>query len=230
MPLAVTLAELVETAQQLANKVAGDDGQIETPEWKAHISSWYGRVHAVVADTAARLFETETTLNLAALTLPSDHRSTIGVDFVDASGRRRELPELMYQERNVFGLLTGDARAWSFSGTAIKLYPLPTSGTYKHLYVPQPTRYNTATDATSVDVLTSDGLDAITWGAASVALHRGESQQQRALGEATAALKNLREWAVGRSMTMPKRQQIMSMGDYSDRNGAWNPASWRWNR
>lgn len=231
MPFPVTLGELVESCQQLSNKVAGDDGQIDAPEWKKHISTIYGRVHTTVADTGARCFETDVTLNLAALTLPTDHRSSIGVDFIDSGGRRRPLPELMMQERGFFSTTTGEARAWSFSGTAIALYPLPTSGTYKHLYVPQPTRYNTSADSTSVDVLTSDGLEAITWGAASIGLHRGESQQQRALEEFVAALARLKEWAVQRAQTLPKRQVITETDwNFADRNGAWNPASWRYNR
>lgn len=227
MAFLVTLGELVTSCQQLANK--DGDEQLGVPEWKAHISARYGRIHSVVADTGARYFETEATINLASLALPTDHKASIGVDLVlDSAGRRRELPELMIQERNYFAGVTGEARAWSFSGGTIQLYPTPTSGTYKHLYVPQPTRYNTAADSTSIDVISTDGLEAITWGVASVALHRSESQQQRALEESAAALARVREWAVMRSLAMPKRQMIMSLGATSDINGAWNPASWRY--
>ena len=228
MAFAVTLGELVTASQQLANQPGAE--QLDVNEWKAHVSTRYGRVHTTVADTGARCFESTATLNLAALALPSDHKQTIGVDFYDASGRFvRELPELMLQERGMFSGLTGEARAWSFTGTSLQLYPLPTSGTYKHLYVPQPTRYNTSADSTSIDVLTSDGYEAIIWGVASVALHRAESAQQRALSEADAAMKRLKEWAVERSLLSPKRQTITSINmDRSSIHGAWNPASWRW--
>lgn len=233
MAFPITLGELVTQCQQHANKPAADDSQIATPEWKSLISMRYGRMHGVVADTGARCFETEVTLNLSNLALPSDHRSTIGVDRVlDSAGRRIELPELMLKERNLLRSFIGDARAWSFTGVSLQLYPLPTSGTYKHLYVPQPTSLATAADSTSVDLLTSDGLEAVLWGVASVALHRGESDQQRALGEAEAALKRLKEWAIVRSQTMPKRRQISGLANnnYSDVNGLWNPASWRFGR
>lgn len=229
MAFSVTLGEVVTACQQLANQPGGE--QLDVTEWKAHISTRYGRVHTAVADTGARCFETTVTLDLGALSLPSDHKATIGVDFYDSSGRFvRELPELMVQERGMFAGATGEARAWSFTGTALQLYPLPTSGTYKHIYVPQPTRYNTATDATAIDVLTSDGYEAITWGVASIALHRAESAQQRALAEADAAMVRLKEWAVARAMTMPKRQVITSTNlfDRSSIYGAWNPASWRY--
>jgi len=231
MAFLVTLGELVTTCQQLANKEGDDDEQIGVPEWKAHISAHYGRLHTTVADTGARYFETEATINLASLALPSDHKATIGVDLVlDSAGRRRQLPELMIQERGCFaGLAGGEAQAWSFSAGNLQLYPAtPTSGTYKHLYIPQPTRYNTAADATSIDVISTDGLEAITWGVAAVGLHRGESQQQRALDEAAAALGRVREWAVKRSLSEPKRQVIRSLGNSSSIHGAWNPASWRY--
>lgn len=229
MAYLVTLGELVTACQQLANQPNAE--QLDVAEWKAHISTRYGRVHTTVADTGARCFETEATVNLSNLALPSDHRSSIGVDFVlDSSGRRRELGELMIQERNVFAGVTGDAFAWALSGTNLKLYPTPTSGTYKHLYVPQPTRYTVASsDSTSVDVLTSDGYDAIVWSVASIALHRAESQQQRAIAEGDAAFARLKEWAVRRSMVMPKRHVITNINRcMGDIHGAWNPASWRY--
>lgn len=230
MAFAVTLGEMVTSCKQLANQPNGE--QLDTAEWKAHISTHYGRIHSVVSDTAAWCFKTEATINLANLALPSDHKSTIGVDFVlDSAGRRRELPELMAQERNIFRSTTGEARAWSFSGTSLELWPTPTTGTYKHLYVPQPARYNTSADSTSIDFLTSDGYEAVMWGAASVALHRAESAQQRAMGEAAQALVRLKAWAVARALTQPKRRIIRDVdARTSDINGAWNPASWWFNR
>lgn len=225
MAFAVTLGELVTRAQQLGNQPGGE--QLDPTEWKAHISSAYGRVHSTVADTCARLFETEATLNLASLALPASHRSTIGVDFVDASGRRRELAEFMIHERNVFSGETGEARVWWLSGTSIVLAPVPSTGTYKHLYVAQPTRYHASADSTSIDVLTSDGYDAIVWGAASIGLHRSESDQRRAAAEFDGALARLKEWAVIRSLSMPRRRQVTEID--LCRGGMWNPAGW-WNR
>jgi hypothetical protein len=135
----------------------------------------------------------------------------------------------MIQERDVLlGISGSEARAWCLSGVTLQLFPTPTTGTYKHVYVPQPTRYNTSADSTSIDVVTSDGLEAIGWGVASVALHRSESMQQRAIDESTAAFKRLKEWAVQRSLTMPKRQIVRGLGRRSDINGIWNPASWRY--
>ncbi len=231
MAYTILLGDLVTYCQQLANKV--NDNQVDTAEWKAHISTWFGRVHKTVSDVGARVYETDATVSLGSLALPSDHHSTIGVDFVDASGRRRELPELMIQERNIFSGRSGDAIAWSLSGTNLVLHPTVTSstGTYKHLYIPQPTKYGTAADLTSLDLCTTDGLEAIGWGVASVALHRSESMQQRAIDESNQALGRLKDWAIERARYIPKRRQITSRDmRWGDINGAWNPASWRWSR
>ncbi|MGE5802946.1 MAG: hypothetical protein ACM358_11890 [Gemmatimonadota bacterium] len=230
MAFAVTLGEMVSSCQQLGNQPNAD--QLAVTEWKQHISTYYGRLHTCVADTGARCFETTATINLSNLALPADHKSTIGVDFwSDAAGTHRlELPELMVQERNVFGSQTGQARAWWLSGTNLALGPVPSTGTYKHIYVPQPARYNASADTTSIDFLTSDGYEAVLWGVASVALHRAESAQARAIDEHTKAMDALKEWAVRRAQTMPKRRQITNINARSwDVNGIWNPASWRYN-
>jgi hypothetical protein len=231
MALSFTLGTLVTRAQQRANSIAGG-GPVETPEWKEVISEYFGRAHAAVSNCGARVFETTATLVLSNLALPTDHYQSIGVDLVlDAAGRIRELPELMIQERGLFQGFTGEARAWALVGSALQLFPLPSTGTYKHIYVPQPTDYSTAADATSVDCMTIDGLSFLLWGVASVALHRIESAQQRAMGESEAALGRLKEWAIARSKTLPKRRQITTLGgDRSNILGAWNPASWIYNR
>ena len=231
MAFSVTLGELVSACQERANQVGAE--QIAVTEWKALISERYGRIHTAVTDAGARYFESEVTLNLAALALPSNHKATVGVDFqISSAGARRQLPELMIHERDLFSGLTGEARAWSFIGTALQLYPLPTSGTYLHIYVPQPTRYNTSADSTSIDLITTDGYEAVLWGVASVALHRSESAQQRAIAESDAALGRLKEWSVQRALTMPRRRQVADImggpGGFGSIYGAWNPASWRY--
>lgn len=231
MAFAVTLGEIVSSCQQLGNQPNAE--QLDVPEWKAHVSSYYGRIHTLVSEVGSRYFETTATVNLANLALPSDHKATIGVDFwADAAGTHRlELPELMVQERNVFGSQTGQARAWWLSGTNLALGPVPSTGTYKHLYVPQPARYNASADATSIDFITTEGYEAVLWGVASVALHRAESAQARALAEHEKAMAALKDWAVKRALTMPKRRVITNSDAQPwDINGAWNPASWRWNR
>ena len=229
MANSITLGTLVTRCKQRGNAVGSD--QIETAEWKELISEVYGELHGIVSETGARYFETEATVNLGSLALPSDHLSTVGVDFViDAAGRRRELAQLMVQERTLFAGVTCQAYLFALVGGNLALYPTPSTGTYKHIYVPQPTDYSTAADATSVDTITTHGARFIIWGAAAIALHRSESAQQRALEERAAALEKVMDWAISRAITMPKRRIVTEtdFGDlgYTGLNGAWNPASW----
>lgn len=227
MALSVTLGTLITRCQQRANAVGSD--QIETSEWKEMVSELYGELHGAVSETGARYFESEATLNLANLALPSDHLSTVGVDYVyDSSGRRFELAELMVQERNVLAGLTGQAYAWSLVAGSIVLRPTPTTGTYKHIYLPQPTDYSTASTSTSIDLINTHGMRFVTWGVAAIALHRSESNQQAAMLARDQAKELLVTWAVNRALNMPRRRVITDY-DFSNGGDWWNPSAW-WNR
>lgn len=219
-----TVGQIVELAQRRADKET--DGHIDTAEdWKPYLSEMYGELHAAVVETGARYFETEadiTATGAASYALPAAHYATVGVDRVlDAAGAREPLAELMVQERFVFGGRTGNAWMFAFTGTSIVLYPTPSSGTYKHLYVPQPTDYSAASNSTEVDLLNTHGLSFVLWGMAALAQHRGDDNQQRAMGERDAAKERLVEAAVKRALTMPKRRQVTDIDLESDAWRQW---------
>lgn len=227
MALTRTIAQLVASCQLRADKK--DDGHVETAEWQEYISELYGELHGVVAETGARYFETEATITAtgaSSYSLPADHLSTVGVDLVlDSTGRRRPLDELMVQERDIFSGRTGDAHMFAFTGASIVLYPTPSTGSYKHIYVPQPTDLTAVAASTAVDLINNDGLKFLVWGVASIALHKGEVNQQRAMVERDAARSALVEWAVRRAMTTPKRRMVRDaeLGD-----GIISSADWRY--
>ena len=203
----VTLGTLVTRAQQRWG--AEGDAQLDVTEVKALISEYYGELHALVSNTGARYFETEATLDLNSLALPSDHLSTIGVDLVlsGSTGPRRPVwgPIGPADRSYLIGLSTGGpAYFWAEEGTNIALYPTPTSGTYKHLYVPQPTDLSSAADATSVDVINIYGERLLLWGVASVAQHKGSVSQARAVDEHAKASAELEYWACQRAMGQPR--------------------------
>jgi hypothetical protein len=231
MARAITLGTLVTRCQQRANKVAADDGQIETPEWKALISEFYGVMHALIVEKGARQFEAETVITAdgsATYALPSNYLTTIGVDAYlnGASGARRPVhgPIAMQERARLMGR-HGAAIRYGFEGTALALYPVPPGGTYVHLYVPQPTDLSTSTDATSVDLINIYGEQFVVWGVASVAMHRGESQQSRAVDEHEKARGQLEYWACMRALTQPSyRVADDECDDYRD------PADWRYAR
>lgn len=223
MALTRTLTQLIGLCKRRADKE--DDAHIDDDEWREMISEVYGELHGAVAETGARYFEAEQTITAdgsAVYALPAAHFSTIGVDYVDSSGRRTPLTELMVQERGVFSGQTGKAIMFSFTGTSIALYPKPSSGTYAHLYVPQPTNYWEALGSTAIDVINNDGLKFIVWGVASIALHKGEADQERAMIERDAAKQRLVSWAVNRALLMPKRRIVTDV----ELAAELSPASW----
>lgn len=207
MALTFTLGALVRRCQQRANKLAAEDGQIQTGEWKEMVSEYYADMHATVTANRARYFETEATITAngaTSYTLPSDHMSTEAVSAVisGTTGARRNLwGPLPFERRAEFLGVNGPADWFGFEGAGIALYPAPLSGTYKHLYVPQPTDYSAAPDPTLVDVINIYGLKFILWGVASIALHRGESSQVRAVDEITRAREQLETWATQRALS-----------------------------
>jgi hypothetical protein len=206
----VTLGTLVTRCQQRVDFEG--DGHIATSEWKALISEQNGELQLLVAETGMRYFETEATVTATGATsyaLPADHLATLGIEFVrDAAGTRRPLQEVMIQERAAVVGRTGEAYAYAIIGQNVELYPVPGSGSYKHIYIPQPPDISGAIDATSVDVVTPDGEAFLIWGVAVKALSKGEADVRVAMAEREAARERLRTWAQLRSFVQPRRRVL----------------------
>ncbi len=230
---AFLLGALVARCQQRANKVAGDGGdeQLSIPEWKALISEYYGDMHAVISEKGARYFESEATITAngsATYALPSDHLSTIGLDLVlnGTTGPRRPVcGPIPVQLRTRLMGQDGTATHYGFEGNAIALYPVPTSGTYKHLYVPQPVDLSTSPDSTSIDLINIYGEKFVLWGVASVALHKESSDQERAMLEHNKAREELHYWATLRALNQPSYRV-----QEEEESGFRDPADWRYSR
>lgn len=206
MALSITLGTLVTRCLQRSDKVS--DPQVDAPEVKSLISELYGELHALVTEKGARYFETEATItangSAGGYALPANHLSTVGVDYqVDAAGRRQQLRRLTATRRYQLAGLTGQAYRYALEAANIVLYPNPASGTYRHLYVPQPTDYASSSDGTSVDVINIYGQKFIVWGVASILLHKGESNQIRAVDERDRARAELEYWATLRALHDP---------------------------
>lgn len=219
MARSVALGTLVTRARQRADRE--EDGSISTNEWKSYISELYAELHKTVR--AARYFETEATITAtgaSSYALPSDHLETITIDLVATDGTRRCLTPLLALERPRYTGLTGTAYKYALEGSNVVLYPNPSSGTYKHLYVPQPTDYSGSADSTTVDVINIDGEKFILWGVASIAQHKSDANQQRAIMERDKALSELQAWAAERMLDNPKR---FEKGPYDDSYAPWSP-------
>lgn len=224
-----TLGTLVTRAKQRADMENATF--IADAEWKGIVSSAYAELFSLLAASGLRYFEsvdTVTTDGSAAYALPADFLSSIGVDYVvNAQGSRRQLEELMAQERNLYtgASSSGEAVAYSLVGTDLTFYPTPpTSQDYEHRYIPQPADLSDSADGTSVDVVTPDGEQFLIWYAAVMALSKEESDVRVAMAERERFRQRVEEWAVLRSLHSPRRL-IVDEGGYSDpadfRRGSW---------
>jgi hypothetical protein len=225
MARAVALGTLVARAQARADRQ--EDGSIATTEWKGYISELYAELHKLVR--AARYFETEATITATGASgyaLPADHLETIGIDYVDSGGRRRALRPVPALERPRYAGLTGDAFGFALEASNVVFYGNPSSGTYKHLYIPQPTDYSGSADSTSVDVINIDGEKFILWGVASIAQHKSDANQQRALAERDKAERELQAWAAERMLDNPRRVEADPYGAARDDADWWPRRSW----
>jgi hypothetical protein len=70
----------------------------------------------------------------SSFTLPNDYYASLFVEEVDGDNRR-ELARAMPHERNRWGHGSGAAEAYRVISNTIELYPVPSSGTYRHHYV-----------------------------------------------------------------------------------------------
>jgi hypothetical protein len=225
MALAFTLGTLVARCTQ---RFTGEgEGLVDPTEIKALIFEAYGEMHGLVVEKGSRHFENEvsiTATGAATYALPTDHLSTVGIDAFlnDATGPRRPVyGPIMAQERTRLMGMTGAAYFYDLEGSSIALFPVPASGTYRHIYVPQPVDLSTAADSTSVDLINIWGYKFVLWTVASVALHKGSSSQQRAVDEAKRASDQIEYWACQRAINQPSYRVPDELDD------VFPPADWR---
>jgi hypothetical protein len=197
-----TLGDLVLRCKRRTDREY--DSNIGDAEWKGYISSVYAELFAAVAETGFRYFETTATISTTGADSydeEADHLSTVGIDRVMSDGTRRELYEVMAQERTRYAGRTGDAVAYAHIDDQIWLLPTPPTGqTYEMLYVPQPPDLSDGDDDDAIDVVTPDGESFIIWGASVLALFKQGSDTRDAAREKESALGRVMNWATLRSL------------------------------
>lgn len=205
----VLLSALVTRCKQRADME--NDSHIADSEWKTLISEMVGELHEVVDEAGLRYFETTATITAtgaSSYALPADHLATIRIARVETSGRRcPPLIEVQVHDNDgAYRGQTGEAQRFAIVGQTIELYPSPSSGTYAHVYVPQPVDLSDASDSTAVDVVCPAGEAFVVWGVKVKAADKSETAVQVAMAEREAARERLRTWAMARSFTTPRRQ------------------------
>lgn len=204
----VTLSTLRTRCQQRADLES--DGHIPSSEWNALIAEMVGELHELADESGSRYFETTATIlanGTSSYPLPTDHLSTIRIAKVQSGRRSPPLKEVQVQQNDsALRGQTGEAQYFAIIGQTIELYPNPTSGTYAHVYVPQPADYSGSVDATGIDLICPSGESFVIWGVAVKALAKSESDVQLAMIERDAARERTRTWLVGRMLTKPRNQ------------------------
>lgn len=146
-----TLAQLRTKVRERADQE--NSGFIDDTELNGYISSSYTRLYDILVKSGLHYFETTQTIvadgsdNYA---LPADYYGTLGVDFIESTDVFIEVPEYMFHERNDFGT-SGSSHALGYRiiGTVIELLPKPTTGSYRHIYLPA--AVDLTTDSQTVD-------------------------------------------------------------------------------
>lgn len=231
MPRRFTMATLRTRCQQRCDKE--HDGSIGTSEWNALISEAFGELWNVVAESGLRYWEQTSTLTAsgaASYDEPDDILALIGIDLLEegtTTGPRRSLDEIMIQERSRWAGMTGEARCYALADDQLYLFPNPSSGVYEWIYIPQSPDLSTYNDNDVVDVVTPEGERFLIWCVAVKALAKSESDVQLAIVERDSARERLREWAVMRAFSAPRRRIVVDGPDYF--GGPRDDADW-WNR
>lgn len=225
-----TLAQLTTRCKERADSEGASF--IDDPEWQGYISTIFAELYELLAESGLRYYESVQSIAASALTangdggayiaLPADYLGTLGVDYQIDATRRRQLFEIMMQERNAFAGRTGEARAYAIVGANLVLYPTPPTGhTYKHLYLPMPTDYSGSATSTAVDVVVPAGEDFLVWGVVRLALAKEESDTQHAEREFARARERIEAAAQNRAITSPRRRYVAGEED------EWLEGDWR---
>ena len=211
-----TLGALVTRCRERSDMEAG--GLIDDTEFKGYISTVYAELHELLSQSGLRFFESIQTITSVTdngdgggyIALPADYLGTIGVDYQYSTNERRELREIMAQERNLYGgSNAGEAYAYAIVGANLILYPKPASSqTYKHHYNPMPTDLSASADATVVDVVVPAGEDFVIWGVVRMALAKEESDTSMAERSFERARMRIEEAAQLRAITSPRRRIV----------------------
>lgn len=145
----VTLSYLRARSRELADQES-DVEFVDDAELTAHINASYGQWYDMVSTADPERFGTTVTINAngsSSYALPSDHYKTIGIDYKSGDAWI-PLQRVTVQERLVATSNTTASRAdtYRFWGSTVILEPEPSTGEYRHLYIPVATDLVEATD------------------------------------------------------------------------------------
>lgn len=152
MPRTFTLAQLRQRVRELVD-IEGNRHFTDS-EVNSRISSAYAKYYAKLVASglgyAGEKTQTIFTVGTNTYAMPTDHMSTLRVDYRYSTELWQELEEVLVQEINRYQTTGSQAFGFRLVGGNILLYPTPPSGqTYRHIYVPAPA--DLTTDTQTVD-------------------------------------------------------------------------------
>ncbi len=202
---------------------------LSAAEWQDELSTICSEFQGIIVDSGARIFESEQTITSdgsAGYDLAADFLGEVGVDRLIGT-RREHLTPLVVQERNHTDGATGSARFYSIVGDQIRLFPVPSSGTYYLIYAPQCPDYSESATSTEIDVITPAGENFFTWSLALVGGIKEESELTPYYEKQVEKYrKKVERWALQRMLTAPTRRYVeygspdnVYPGDWGDWGG-----------
>jgi len=152
MARSFTLAQIRSRVRQLAD--IEDSTFISDSEVNSYISESYAELYDLLLSSGLSYFESSDSITgtgSATYSLPADYYGTVRIDR-DAGDYLVPLRPIGPNEVPNFSEASNQfAVAYRVVGSNVTLYPPPSSGTYKHLYIPAP-------DDLDVDTETVDGV------------------------------------------------------------------------
>lgn len=217
----VTLLTLRTQARELADmEVTGATAFVDDTELNGIINTsaarWYGRIIQAVPER----FETVQTLTASGAVsydVPDDYMYTLAVEYESTQDRYIDLRRVMFAERNRFNTRGTSSMAIGYrvggpcaDVPQLYLYPPPSTGTYRHIYVP-------VWEDLSVDTQTVDGYNGweqwIVYDAAIRMLMKEEADVSTLISERNALGAEMDAAAADREMSAPQRiADVRSLG------------------
>lgn len=192
--------------------VIGDTEHVPADETLELIDESVGELYLIVSRAGCRYFErivTLTTDGTNKVDEPAPVLSTVGVWYVDTSGKRRRIPPMMPHELETFANQTGEVLRYELVDGFFYFYPTPATGsTFELRYVPQPPDVSGYASDDCVDVVLPDGLTFLIWSYSIKVKGKKEEDVRLAMAERERYAKSVYEWAVDRAITEAPRRVV----------------------
>ena len=201
-----TLLQLRTRARERADMV--NSSFVTDSELNGYISASYAELYDILVQSGLVYF-TPTTQTITGngnetYALGADYYGTVRVDRLEGSDYF-PLDEYMITERHDYENASGSkAVGYSIQGSNISLLPAPSSGTYRHIYIPAPTDLTASADSVTVDGV-SGWEEYIVVDAARKMLQKEESSTTGVERDLIRLKERIEEMAQNRAWSTPRR-------------------------